>query len=306
MNAPKSILLILALAFVSPPLILASVEADAATTKRVKKTKKTKTKKAKHVLKKKSKKTKKKKKVVRSTAARTTTRATTRRTQRAHRGSRTVVRRTSTRHHRTGVHVDSSHHQTTHRSRRVVRNRRPASRTYYARDRHPETEVASTGHSHGKSSMTAALRGGIGTGSLLIPRVASDTMGSMNLFAEIGVKGKLFGFDFGVNGGNYFFEDENALRIWGLNMGLRLQPKFGIVEPFATIGTGFYWLDDSKLNEIALSGALNVGVGAEIHINDVALGLKYQWSRYSFSNDESYDGILATNNSIMGTVSLFF
>ena len=342
MNMSKLITLVATIAVIGLPLTLSSVDVEAATTgKRVKRGAKKSSKSSKrtkrtHRLSKK-KKTSKKKRAAASRSRARRTQSTTRRTrtttvrQRGHaqRSSHRVVRRKTVVRHNTGHHVGRTsyrtsynHHHTSscshqshsrvivrhHAPRRTIVHHHTPRRTVVYHETRQTTHANSNAsiRSSGGSSAEFYINGGLGMSSLRISEVSELPLNATNYRVAIGVKGDLVGLEFGVDGGNFKFDDGTSLNMIGVNVDAKLQPSFGILEPYIFVGVGGYNLYDEVLEEDAGSGAFRAGLGADVRINNVGFGAKYTWSGYSFENDQSYQAISATSSIISANLSFYF
>ncbi len=250
---------------------------------------------------------------------RTTTTTTTRRTTRAQHGS-TARRRTVVRHN-TGHHVSSnrsrrvvhhhttscshhSHRQVTYRAprRTVVHHHRAPSRTVV----HHETRTEAPSVRSNSSSVEFYVNGGLGLNSLNISDVSESSLNGTNYRVAIGGKGDLFGVELGVDGGSFAFDDGTTLSMVGANVDVKVQPKFGMLEPYLFVGLGGYQLRDNVFDEDAGSGALRAGAGADVRINNVGIGAKYTWAAYDFQNDQSYVNVGASTQTLSGNLSFYF
>lgn len=108
-----------------------------------------------------------------------------------------------------------------------------------------------------------------------------------------GAKGKLFGLELSLNGGGYTLEPGSIptdIGLWGLSGDFRFQPKFGIVEPFATVGLGGYMLHDAVIREVSGGLGVRAGVGADLRFDAVAIRLGYQFGLHAFESDDDAYG----------------
>lgn len=230
----------------------------------------------------------------------------------------TVVR------HNTGVHVNSSRH----RGVRVVRHHTAPRRHSYARyttryraprrtvvhhrprttvvHHAPVQEVRTETAPVRQSSVEFYVNGGLGLNTLRISEVSEGSLSGTNYRVAVGGKGDLFGLELGVDGGSFRFDDGTTLSMVGANVDGKLQPKMGILEPYLFIGLGGYQLTDNVFNEDAGSAALRAGIGADVRINNVGIGAKYTWAAYDFQNDQSYENIGATTQTLSGNLSFYF
>ena len=158
--------------------------------------------------------------------------------------------------------------------------------------------------------MDGYIRGGIGIQALAAPAIADEALPGIGYEVAIGAKGKLFGAELGLNGGGYTLDSDaegSELQTLGLSLDFKIQPKIKMFEPFAMIGVGGYYLGDKVLDEAAGAGALRLGFGADIRFDNIAVGARYIWSAYEFTNDQSYvDGVGANTEMIGANLAFYF
>lgn len=260
-----------------------------------------------------SKKTTKRKKVKRSSSntsnrrvvnrtSRTSRPARTTRTTRTTRTSRpTRTRTTRTRSGRT----TRRHVRTSPRRTRTVHNRR-------SRSSHTHSHTSSSSNSSGsKSNIDAYITGGIGTSGFDSQRISDLALPGLGYNIAVGAKGKYLGFEFGLDGGGYTFDPDEGgtdMSYFGLFGDLKLQPTLDIFEPFIFAGVGGYLLGDGIVNETSEGAAFRAGVGANLRIDDFAVGLKYTWATFSFTDSSGiYGGDFGAQTETVGVnLSLYF
>ncbi|MFU8806922.1 MAG: hypothetical protein ACNA8W_24150, partial [Bradymonadaceae bacterium] len=97
------------------------------------------------------------------------------------------------------------------------------------------------------------------------------------------------------------------LSVMGLSGDLKLQPSIGFFEPFIFAGLGGYLFQDGIMQESALGGALRMGLGADLRFDNIAIGARYLYSMYGFSNQAGlYQGLAAQTESVGLNVSFYF
>ena len=211
-------------------------------------------------------------KTSRRAVKRTSRRSTTRTSRRT---NRRVVRRTTTRRP----------------SRRVVH--RSSRRTVHHHHHRRDTSSSTRTSSKSKSNIDVYFTGGLGTSGFSSTTISDEALPGLGYNLGLGVKGKLLGVELGFDGGGYTFDPEAGgtdLAYSGLFADLKLQPALDIFEPFAFVGVGGYLLADDILKENTEGGALRAGVGANIRIDDFAIGARYTYMAFSFRDDTGVYG----------------
>lgn len=109
--------------------------------------------------------------------------------------------------------------------------------------------------------------------------------------------------ELGLNGGGYNYNpDVIGLNMWtmGMSADFKVQPRLGMIEPYAIAGAGGYALVDNIGNNDGVGASLRLGLGADLRINNFALSARYLHSRYAF------DGGPVDGSSVSNSLGLNF
>lgn len=176
---------------------------------------------------------------------------------------------------------------------------------------HSHTSSSSSNSSGSKSNIDAYITAGIGTSGFDSQRISDLALPGLGYNIAVGAKGKYLGFEFGLDGGGYTFDPDEGgtdMSYFGLFGDLKLQPTLDIFEPFIFAGVGGYLLGDGIVNETSEGAAFRAGVGANLRIDDFAVGLKYTWATFSFTDSSGiYGGDFGAQTETVGVnLSLYF
>ncbi|QED28187.1 porin family protein [Microvenator marinus] len=244
--------------------------------------------------------TKKKKKsrptTTRSTANRTTSRTTTTRSApQGYRATETRVYRssgTSTRAQSYRSRTTTRHRTTSYRNSRPVYAERHQYRRQYSND-YGEPATRSTANTG--SNIDVYVTGGIGVSGFSSNTISDDALPGIGWNVALGGKGEYLGMELGLDGGGYTFDpegtNETELGLFGLYFDLKLQPTIAqIFEPYVFAGVGGYVLSDAILVENTGGGAYRLGLGANLRFDSLAIGGKYLYQGFGFTDDSGLYG----------------
>ena len=151
---------------------------------------------------------------------------------------------------------------------------------------------------------------GIGLSGFAAPQITDTALPGSEFNLGMGVAGELLGFELGFHGGGYTFTPDVSgldIAMMGMSGDLRIQPSFGIIEPFLFTGLGGYHFQDAYLNETAIGGAFRAGAGVDLRIDKFALSLRYLRNFYGFVNSMSFqDGLGAQTESLGVNFTIYF
>lgn len=284
-----------------------------------------------------------------SSSSKSSNRSSSTRARTSSSSERRVVRTTTTRSTPTRTNVQSrrtvtrtrpaAHHTTT---TRTVRNARPRTttthhrghsvrRTYYSGSRHTHTShhhshhthahtssrsyVSSSsrsGRTHGRATIEPYVTGGLGISGLAADAIVDGALPGVGYNLAVGAKGKLFGAEFGVNGGGYTLtpgDFSTDLGIIGLSGDLKLQPSIAFFEPYLAVGVGGYALQDAVIAETSGGVGVRLGAGADFRFDNIALRAGYQFGGYGFGNESGAYGaqsIGAKSETLSASLVVYF
>jgi len=179
--------------------------------------------------------------------------------------------------------------------------------TTYRRSRPAYTEVhhhhRSVPADHGqparraesRSSIDVYINGGVGISGFASNTISDDALPGIGWNVAIGGKGEYLGMEFGLDGGGYTFDpqgtNETQLGLFGVYFDLKLQPTIAnIFEPYIFAGLGGYVLSDAILVENTGGGAYRLGLGANLRFDSIAVGGKYLYQGFGFTDDTGIYG----------------
>lgn len=226
----------------------------------------------------------------RSSAPSRTTRTTT--TRRTSPGARTTTTYRTSRPSsttRTTTYHSSPRRTVHHRSSRNYRS--SGSTTYYSTHYHSSSAPrTTTTYETSAPSAEAYLTGGLGLSGFASNAIVDGALPGLGYNVALGVKGGLLGGELGLNGGAFTFTPGDLptdLGVFGMSLDFKVQPSFGIFEPFVSAGIGIYGLADGVISERSVGAGFRLGAGADLRFDNVALRLGYHFNGYLFDN--AYD-----------------
>jgi len=171
--------------------------------------------------------------------------------------------------------------------------------------------VTQTSTQSSGSNVDIYITGGLGISGFESTTISDQALPGVGWGVAVGGKGKLLGFELGLDGGGFTFDEESNqtdLAYFGLYGDLRLQPSFGILEPFVSAGLAGYSLQDGVLQEASGGAAFRLGLGANIRFDDFAIGGKYLYTGMAFADDSGIYGgdFSAKSESVTANVTFYF
>lgn len=153
---------------------------------------------------------------------------------------------------------------------------------------------------------------GLSTSGFAAGQIVDGALSGLEYNIGLGAKGDLFGGELGLHGGVYTLgsadgeSDQIDFSIFGLSFDLKLQPSLGVFEPYALVGVGGYIFQDGVMQESAGGGAIRLGAGADFRFDNFAIGARYLFTGYAFSNASLYHDLTAQTESLGINASFYF
>lgn len=134
---------------------------------------------------------------------------------------------------------------------------------------------------------TAYLTAGLGVSGIAAPQVSNDVLAGSDFNVGLGGRSGWLAAELGFTMGGYnrTAASESDVTTLGLTADLKLQPSFGILEPYASVGVGGHVLNDHLSNGSATGGSLRLGGGLDVRIQNIAISAQYMHMEYALVNN---------------------
>lgn len=241
---------------------------------------------------------------------------------------RRTVTRTEVHHHhvapapapRTVTRTEIHHHHTG--SPTVVRRRSTTQRYYYGSgDTSGGSTVTGTynrsnrsfGADNGGDATEAYITAGAGVSGFAASQISNDALPGMGFNVGLGAKSGWLAGELGFNMSGYRLDPaqtQSDMSLVGVSADLKLQPSFAFLEPYALVGVGGQYFNDSVVNQSATGGALRLGAGLDVRIDNVALSAQYLYTQHGLFGAEGstyQDNLLTAQTETIGVgLKLYF
>lgn len=239
---------------------------------------------------------------------------------------RRTVTRTEVHHHhvapapRTVTRTEIHHHSTG--SPAVVRRRSSTQRYYYGSgDTSGGSTVTGTynrsnrsfGADNGGDVTEAYITAGAGVSGFAANQISNDALPGMGFNVGLGAKSGWLAGELGFNMSGYRLDPaqtQSDMALMGVSADLKLQPSFAFLEPYALVGVGGEYFSDSVANQSASGGALRLGAGLDVRIDNVALSAQYLYTQHGLFGAEGSaytDNLLTAQTETIGVgIKLYF
>ena len=169
----------------------------------------------------------------------------------------------------------------------------------------------SRGFSESQSQTQGYLSVSGGMSAMAADQIATQALPGWGFDVGLGARSGWLAGELGFNMGGYRLDPAQAqsdMLLLGFNADLKLQPSFHVLEPYAMVGVGGNIFSDSVANASATGGALRLGAGLDIRLDDIALSFQYLRTQNALLGDAGLytDGMLSAQTETIGVGLKFY